>query len=641
MLLQQLRQKPVAVLAVVLLVAAAFLPSLRNGYVSDDFALVGRRDNILKTPQGLLQLVTNPYWWGSADVEARHDLYRPFISATWWFDYQIGGLSPWAYHLSNLLVHLAVTVLIFVVLSPIAGRGLALAAAALTGAGPVAVTSVGWAAGRTDLWAALFILAFLILFERVRRGVSRWHLAGALMSFFFALASKETAVIAPVIAWMLGRCRRPAGSDETRVRRTIRPYVALLIPLAAYLAARWAVLGALGTREGATAHFSLLTFIPKLPEQILRSAFHAIVPLHYNYFSELIWSEPGQRNLLFILGWIVFLALIALILIGLARRQLWAAGGAWFGLVLIPVYISGQSWAPISDFYMYTGLPGLWLFVLDGGRALAGRLGPARFVEGKRAALLIGAVTIVFAVLTFSRLPVLQSSMSLVQNSVRREPRSAKAMMALAEEYFYQGQDSVADEWMRKAMAARPDDLRPRTISARHYLEAGNTNKAAAFVDTLAVRGRYSAQAQALIARYYYEMGRCDLAVETFRRSLRLDYPTVATLFDYGMALICAGDNRSAVEAYEAVISLAPSWPQAYANLGLALENVGRLGEAMYAYETAVQQAPSFAQAWESLAKASLKAGDRSQAEHAAEVYFRLNPPADRAQQLREMLTRP
>ena len=641
MFLQHLRHKPIAVAAVVLLVAAAFLPSLRNGYVSDDFALIGRRDNILKTPHGLLQLVTNPYWWGAGDVGARHDLYRPLVSATWWFDYQIGGPSPWIYHLSNLLVHLAVTALLFAALSPLAGRGVALAVAALTGAGPAAVTSVGWAAGRTDLWAALFMVLFLILFQRVRRGASRWYLAGAMISFFLALTSKETAVMAPVIAWMLMRCRRPDESDRAPAPRAFRSYAALLIPLAAYLTVRWAVLGVLGTRISPTHEVSALSFIPKLPEQILRSAYHAIVPLHYDFFSELIWSEPGQRNLLFILGWIAFLTLIGLIVIGLARRQLWAAGGAWYGLVLIPVYTFGQAWAPISDFYMYTGLPGLWLFVLDGGRVLAGRLGFARFVEGKRAAVFIGVVTIVFAVLTFWRLPVLQSSMSLVQNSIRREPRSANAMIALAEEYFYQGQDSVADEWMRKATAARRDDMKPWTISARHYLEAGNANKAAVFVDTLAVRGRNSAEAQALIARYYYEMGRCDLAVETFRRSLRQDYPSVATLFDYGMALICVGDNRTAIEAYETLFSLAPSWPQAYANYGLALENLGRLGEAMQAYETAVQQAPNLAQAWESLAKASLKAGDRSQAQHAAEVYFRLNPPADRAQRLREMLSRP
>jgi tetratricopeptide (TPR) repeat protein len=635
------RQKFVAVAAVVLLTAVAFLPSLRNRAVSDDFALIVRRDAILKTPQGLWQLVTNPYWWGTADVEARHDLYRPFASATFWLDYQIGGLSPWAYHLSNLLVHCGVTLLTYAVLSPLSGQGLALAVAALTGVGPVAVTSVGWSSGRTDLWATLFALLFLFFFERARRGLSRWNLAGAMTAFFFALASKETAAIAPLVAWVLQHCRRSFAGHKAQAASAIRDYAVLLIPLAAYLTLRWAVLGTLGPREGGAAHLGVLTFVPRLPEQILRSVFHAVVPLHYRYFSELVWSEPGQRNLVFILGWIVFLALAVLIVRGLARRRLWAAGGTWFALVLVPVYALGQTWAPISDFYMYAGLPGLWLLVLDGGRELARKLKLTRFVEGGPAAIFIAAVAVVFAALTWSQLPILHSSMSLAQNSVRREPHSAKAMMSLAEEYFYQGQDSVADEWMRKAAITRPSDLRPWTISARHYLEAGNAGKAARFVDTLAVRGKYSAEAQALIARYYYEMGRCDLAVETFRHSLRLDYPSVGTLFDYGMALICAGDNRAAVEAYRAVIALAPSWPQAYANLGLALENTGRLSEAVAAYETAVRQAPDFAQAWESLAKVRLKVGDRSQAQQAADAYFRLDPPPDRAQRLREMLSQP
>jgi tetratricopeptide (TPR) repeat protein len=211
--------------------------------------------------------------------------------------------------------------------------------------------------------------------------------------------------------------------------------------------------------------------------------------------------------------------------------------------------------------------------------------------------------------------------MSLAQNGIQHEPHSTDAMIAMGDELFAQSQDSVGEEYMLRAAAARPEQLKAWTTTARHYLETGNVQKAARFVDTLAVRGRSSAEAQALIARYYYEMGRCDLAVETFRHSLNLDYPTVGTLFDYGMALICVGDNRAAVEAYETLLSLAPS-----------------LREALNAYRTAVQQAPDFTQAWESLAKASLKAGDLRGARAAAEEYFQLNPPADRAQRLRELL---
>jgi tetratricopeptide (TPR) repeat protein len=639
MFMESLRWRHVAVAAVVVLAAAAFLPSLRNGFVSDDFLLIGRREHILESPRGLVQLVTNPYWWGSGKVEARHDLYRPFVSATWWFDYQLGGRSAWVYHLSNVVVHVAVTILVFVALSPFCGPGLALAVSALTGVGPVAVTSVGWAAGRTDLWAALFMLAFLFFFERARRRGSVWPLVGATASFFLALTAKETAVMVPVIAWMLERSRKSGAEKVQPETHRTRRYAILLIPLAAYLLIRWAVLGAVGTRISPTYHFSPLAYAAKLPEQILRSAFHAIVPLRYDFFSELMWSEPGHRNLLwFVIGWIAFVALLGLIVAGLRRRQLWAAGGAWFGLVLIPVYVFGQAWAPISDFYMYTGLPGLWLFVLDGGRVLGGRLGLSRFVEGRRAVIFVGAVAIVFAVLTVARLPILRSSMSLAQNGIQHEPHSADAMIAMGDELFAQSQDSVGEEYMLRAAAARPEQLKAWTTTARHYLETGNVQKAARFVDTLAVRGRSSAEAQALIARYYYEMGRCDLAVETFRHSLNLDYPTVGTLFDYGMALICVGDNRAAVEAYETLLSLAPSWPQAYMNLGVALENVGRLREALNAYRTAVQQAPDFAQAWESLAKASLKAGDLRGAHAAAEEYFQLNPPADRAQRLRELL---
>lgn len=632
--------KIAAIAIIAVFVCIAYSPALRNGLVSDDTSLVSDRALVYESPGSLKDLVTNSYWWATGDVSAKYHLYRPWVSATWWLDYQIGGASPWIYHVTNVILHIGVSILICFALMPYAGFGVAYLAALLTAVGPVAVSSVAWASGRTDLWAAFFILMFILFFYRAHRRRSLWWMVAASVSFFLGLASKETAVIAPAIAWGL---ERHFTSGQTIREKSIRGYslyAILGIPLLAYLAIRHTVLGELMTSGAAGKGFPLLQALSALPEQILRTAFNTIVPLHFNFYSEFLWSGAGQRGVPYILSWLLLLSLAALIIAGLMRKRLWAVGGLWFSLALIPPYVSGQAWAPQSDFYAYMGLPGLWLFILDGGRFLLIWSKNDQWLTHRGTILTAsGVITLLFLVLTYVRVPILRSNLTLALHSAEREPRSLPALIAVGQEYYAAGQEAKADEWLMRASLVKPDDLSPWIIRAKHNLSHGKPEKAGPLVDTLAVRGRNSADAQAVIARYFYEMGRCDLAVQTFHKSVGLRYPSIETLYDYGLALLCAGDYQAAIEKLKTTVELAPFRTEAYMNLGIALEGSGKFREAVNAYSMAVKQVPDLIDGWERLARASHYSGDRNLALSAEKKFLSFKPPANRAEKLHELLS--
>jgi hypothetical protein len=132
---------------VIVMVAAVYIPALRGAFISDDNDLIRARQAILVRSDGWRDVIRHGFWWESGNEAANPRLYRPWTSLTYWLDYQVGGLSPTAFRVSNYVVHLANTALIAVVLSGYVGTATALWIAALCGVAPVGLTSVGWIGG--------------------------------------------------------------------------------------------------------------------------------------------------------------------------------------------------------------------------------------------------------------------------------------------------------------------------------------------------------------------------------------------------------------------------------------------------------------------------------------------------------------
>src|SRR2546423_2071005 len=86
----------------------------RNGFVLDDYHFVVENLTIRSLnplPRLLHATVTD----GGA-------FYRPVGLTSFAVDYAVFGLSPAAFHLSSVLAHLAVTALVALLASPLAGR---------------------------------------------------------------------------------------------------------------------------------------------------------------------------------------------------------------------------------------------------------------------------------------------------------------------------------------------------------------------------------------------------------------------------------------------------------------------------------------------------------------------------------------
>lgn len=157
-----------ALLAVVTLVA--FLPMLENGFVWDDDA------NLVNNPDygglGWHQLR-----WMFTSFHLGH--YIPLTWLTFALDYLVWGMDPAGYHLTNLVLHMTNTVIVYAIAvrllaaalptvgAGIAGRLGSAGAAVLFAVHPLRVESVAWATERRDVLCGLFYLLAVLVYLRV------------------------------------------------------------------------------------------------------------------------------------------------------------------------------------------------------------------------------------------------------------------------------------------------------------------------------------------------------------------------------------------------------------------------------------------------------------------------------------------
>ncbi|MGH7888922.1 MAG: hypothetical protein ACRENF_00035, partial [Thermodesulfobacteriota bacterium] len=196
---------------------SVFTPSLRNGLVWDDFRDVKAKAPIYKSSHLDLKLLL-PFRSDDVKKNANKDTkkteyFRPLYSASLVIDNRIWGVSPFGFHLTNIVLHSVCTVLLyFLILLLIkefnrgSGENEAFLGAMLFALFPLHVESVSFIAARGDLLAAMFFLFCLIFYIMSYKKFFFIILAG--ICFYLSFLSKEVAFSFPVMIFgidLIGR----------------------------------------------------------------------------------------------------------------------------------------------------------------------------------------------------------------------------------------------------------------------------------------------------------------------------------------------------------------------------------------------------------------------------------------------------
>ncbi len=155
-----------------------------------------------------------------------HSYHFNWCPLTWWsfmLDYQLDGLKPWGFHLTNVLLHAATAIALFLVLRRMTGRLWPSAlVAALFAVHPLRAESVAWITERKDVLSGLFFMLTLEAYVGyASRSFSLVRYGAVLLLFALGLMAKPMLVTLPFVLllldyWPLGRM-----AGKTRLPRSL------------------------------------------------------------------------------------------------------------------------------------------------------------------------------------------------------------------------------------------------------------------------------------------------------------------------------------------------------------------------------------------------------------------------------------
>ncbi len=589
----QVRPRPerwLVPLVIALVTIVAYLPAMGNGFVSWD-----DERNFLTNPHYRGLALDNLRWMWTT-FHLGH--YVPLSWMTLGVDYQLWGMKAAGYHATNIALHAANAVLVFVLARELLERAhggddgsvqwTAAIAALLFAVHPLRVESVVWITERRDVLSLLFYLLTILAYLRGRR----WT---AVLLFACALLSKATAMTLPAVlllleVYPLRRLDLVAGRRPEQVRRVVvdlAPFVAL--SLASVILSILALkppdqLGLAG--KAAVSAYSVVFYLWKTIAPVRLSPLYEM-PQRVDPFAPTFTAAV-----------IVTLALIGLTW-GLRRRWPGVATSivAWF-LISLPMLGVVQNGPQIAaDRYTYHAAPSLAI--------LAASL-LFTVVRSRLAARVIGvSVVALLSVLTWRQSLVWRDSRTLWAHALEVDDNSSLAHSAMASLLY---REDRVDDAMRHSV--RAVELAPGFAEAHNDVGVGLARQgrideaAASYARALELKPTYD-EAENNLGVVLVQKGDLSGAVEHYRRALAINPDNADAHVNWGNALVRQQQMDEAIAHYQAALVIRPDLADARHNWGVALALQGRLAEAIGQFRMALAINPAHAEAREFLERAT------------------------------------
>ncbi|UCH95028.1 MAG: hypothetical protein JSV88_32900 [Candidatus Aminicenantes bacterium] len=191
----------ILILSIALVSFLAYKDILDNYFSGiDTFTLI--ETSQIHSFKDITRIFTERMTGGTAFLKAAK-FYRPIAVLSYGIDYLIWKLNPLGYHLTDLMLHIFASVLVFLLIRFLtAGKQItAWIGAIVFTLHPILVESVPVNARRHDILASIFImLAFLMFLEyRSEEFKHKLFLIFSILFYLLALGSKEIALIFPLL----------------------------------------------------------------------------------------------------------------------------------------------------------------------------------------------------------------------------------------------------------------------------------------------------------------------------------------------------------------------------------------------------------------------------------------------------------
>ena len=634
---------PAGVAIIAVLVFVAYLPALNGGFILDDDVLLTKNPSI-KAPDGLFQ-----FWCTTEPYD-----YWPATNTALWIEWRLWAMNSTGYHVTNLILHVIESLLIWIIMRKLSIPG-AFLAAVIFALHPVNVESAAWIAQRKNMMSLLFFLLSILWYlkvhittaslgmaparshggpwERVMENAARshggpwervtgpWPLAPSprplfywlsLAAFVLAMLSKGSAAILPILLlaivwWLRPRGTVPIFADHASMvpgKSGQSPSIS-----------RWDIVRTVPFFAVAAALTAVnLWFQSHGEEVIVRNAdftervlgagavvwfylYKAILPFDLAFIYPQWRIEAGNP-----LWWLPLVGALAVTAALWRYRKRWSRPllFAWgfFCVALAPVMgftdVGFMKYSLVADHYQHIAIIGVIALA-----AASWSVWRRRAREGKYLAATVVALVVAgsLAFLTYRQSEIYRDNITLYTATLEKNPNCWMAHNNLGNILIQAGRPRDAIEHCQRAL-----ELNFNYAKAHYNL--GTALKA---------------------------IGQYQQSVEHFEQALKLDPDYAEVHYNYGNILIHGGQPLEAIEHYQHALRTKPNFTEAHNNLGVALADIRRFSEAIEHYNQALILDPGYAEAHNNLGSALDHAGRLPEAIEQYEQAIRLKPDYDTA----------
>ncbi len=499
----------------------------------------------------------------------------PFTWLSLMLDTTVFGFHAGAYHFTNVLLHVANTVLLFAFLARATGNQLRSACvAALFALHPLHVESVAWITERKDVLSTLFGLLSLLAYVSYAKSRGGWSFAACLLCFVASLLSKQTLVTLPFVFLLLDFW--PLGRFAERSARV--PLVVEKIPFLAVSAA-FSAITIIAQRSGHTvASLSAFPLATRCLNAVVVYAEYLAKTLFPHHLA-VFYPHPGEHDFLAIAGGAAALlaAISAAALVWARRYPYLFFGWAWFLGTLVPmigfVQVGRQQ---MADRYTYVPLIGLFVAIVW----LCAELVPASAFRTR--VLATAAVTILAALAgaTFVQAGYWHDSVALFRHARECDENNPVAASALGSRLVAEGQTTEGVALLESAVRLAPNDAESHFNLAVGLEKVGRLEAAAEQYEAALALDEWDPRAHTNLARSLWKRHQYREAKQHFRRAIEIDRDHVSAYVN--MAALCGetGDFADSITYNERALELDPTLLICHYNIALALRAEGRFKEA-------------------------------------------------------------
>jgi tetratricopeptide (TPR) repeat protein len=609
---RNLRVKVLICLALALITLALYLPSLRHDFIQYD-----DQQYVTENPRVQAGLSVSGLVWAFGFHAGN---WHPLAWLSHMLDCQLYEARAGGHHFTNVLLHIASTLLLFLVLNRMTfSLWRSAAVAALFAWHPLHVESVAWVAERKDVLCAFFWMLTLLLYVRyaVKPSVLRYFFT--LGSFILCLMAKPMGVTLPFVLllldyWPLNRVleltdRRPptlpASFVQTPWRKLIWEKVPFLVlsAIACVLTVSAQELAIVST-AGLPVSQRVANVLVAYNHYLAAMFFPRDLAVYYPYDFHI--ATAAVVCAVIVLGLLTFLAIK-----NVRQRPYIATGWLWYLGTLVPVIgivqVGDQAWA---DRYTYLPLIGLFVAIVW----FAFEIIKSRIVLQSLAAIMAVALIVVTSV----QLGYWKNTRTLFEHTAKVTRHNAMAVTILGSLLAEEGKLDEAMQYYQTALRYTPNFPEAHFFLGNALDQQGKLDEAVAEYQKALWFRPTQEQTHIFIGIALAKQKKYDEAIAHYTEALKLNPDSAATHNNIARIYHTRGLLDAAIEHYTAALQIDPKLAIAHNNLGILQLQKGNLAEGTKHLREAVRLKPKNSESQYNLA---LALNQQAQWSEAAELF--------------------